>query len=178
MDTTRRQLSWVLVAALLAAPVGINGVALLAQTREPSADDRALQIVTFELRQLRQTIEELARNQAQTQALIALVTVQQSRLSQIARNLETARADVGSAASRGRVIAAELIALAAERQHAGGADRRSQLDSAIGQLTIEQAAVFEREQAGERRVGDLLRQLQDEEERGTAAVNRLERLSR
>lgn len=178
MDARHSRSSWMLAMVVLAGSVGVGGVALFAQTREPRDDTRALQVVTFELRQLRQVIEELARSQAQTQALVALVTVQQSRIGQIARNLEAARADVGSAASQGRVIATELSVLVTERDSAVNAPRRSQLDVLISQLTIEQAAVFEREQAGERRVGELLRQLQDEDGRAAAAITRLEAISR
>lgn len=174
MQNHRHLKTWTLGAVLV---IG-GGAALAAQGRDDTAGSRAILALTTGLRQLRIAVEELARSQAQTQALSTLAVVQLGRVGQVSTRLDAARREMEAAGERGKAIATEVARLSAERRQVTDTTRRAQIDAAIDRLVVEQAAVFEREQAGDRRASDLARLLQAEESRWTEALDRLEHTGR
>src|SRR5215213_7493930 len=97
MSALSRRLSWCGVTVLSVGCVA----GVLAQGRGDGTDAAAsLAPLTSELRQLRVAVEELTRSQTQTQALGVYLSVQQTRLLQVATQMESARKDVEIAVTR------------------------------------------------------------------------------
>src|SRR5688500_14852551 len=63
----------------------------------PAIADGSLAALTAEVRQLRLSVEELARSQTKTQALAVYLSAQQSRLQQADQQLAVARRELDAA---------------------------------------------------------------------------------
>jgi cell division FtsZ-interacting protein ZapD len=157
---------------------GVGGVVAAQGQRDDPADTRAFQLLLFEVRELRRMMDDLSRRQVQAQALGTVAVVQQGRVSQVTARLDAARAEHAAASERAQSIAGLLERFTAERQRATAPGVRQQLDGEIERLTLEQAAVFDRQLGAERRVADLTSQLAAEEARWTSAIERLEAVGR
>jgi DNA repair exonuclease SbcCD ATPase subunit len=152
--------------------------AVLAQGRSDGTDAAAsLAPLTSELRQLRVAVEELTRSQTQTQALGVYLSVQQSRILQVATRLDSARKDVETAVTRSQDIRWRLANLNEELPQAIGPER-TQLDGAIRQLKHEQGTVGLQEQEARTRESELSQALHLEESRWTDLISRLEQLTK
>src|SRR5688500_9226608 len=107
MHTLMRTVSWsgaIMLGACCAT-------AVLAQSRDGLAADGSLAALTVELRQLRLAFEQLARNQTQTQALGVHLSVQQSRILQVATRLEAAQKDLDAATARSQDMETRLTTM-------------------------------------------------------------------
>lgn len=161
--------SWFGVAALV--------ICLAAIVRTQSRNDDAggsLAGVTLELRQLRLAVEELSRNQAQTQAIGVYLSVQQRRITQATARLDAVRKELDAASMRSREIAANLAAIEEQLIRVSEPARRSQLEEGHRQLKFEQARVDAQEQSARSRDSELSQSLQLDESRWADLVSRLE----
>jgi hypothetical protein len=101
MSASARRLSWFGGTVLSVSCVA----AVLAQGRSDGIEAAAsLAPLTSELRRLRVAVEELGRNQTQTQALGVYLSVQQSRILELARRLDSARKDIETTITRSQEI--------------------------------------------------------------------------
>lgn len=150
--------------------------AVLAQERNAVPDaSGSLAALTAELRQLRLAVEESARSQVQTQALGVYLSVQQSRLLQVATRLDAARKELDTATVRSREIATQLTNIDDALPRATE-PRRVELEEANRQLKAEHASVGMQEQQARSREGELSQALQLEEARWSDLISRLEQL--
>lgn len=171
----RRGLS---IVAALVLVAGAGAVVFAQGGRDDPADTRAFQLLLFEVRELRRMVDELSRRQVQAQALGTVAVVQQGRVAQVTARLDAARAEHAVATERAQSITGLLERFTAERQRAGAPGVRQQLDGEIERLTLEQAAVFDRQLGAERRIAELTTRLAAEEARWTSAIERLEAVGR
>jgi chromosome segregation ATPase len=175
MSALARRLPWVGGIVLSVSCVA----AVLAQGRSDAPDAAAsLAPLTSEVHHLRLAIEELTRSQTQTQALGVYLSVQQTRILQVAARMESARKDVESAVTRSHDIRWRLANLNDELSHAVDPERRTQLEGAIQQLKHEQGIVGGQEQEARTRESDSSQALHLEESRWTDLISRLEQLTK
>lgn len=175
MTTFARRLSWFSATVL---SVGC-AAAVLAQGRNDGTDAASsLAPVTSELRQLRLAVEELTRSQTQTQALGVYLSVQQSRILQVATWLESARKDLETATIRSREITWRLATLNDELRQATEPERRAQLEDAIREAKHNQGTIGLQEQQARSRETELSQALHLEESRWTDLISRLEQLTK
>jgi chromosome segregation ATPase len=144
----------------------------------PGEQDGSLAQLTAEVRQLRLAVEELARSQAETRALEASLSTQQTRMLQTEQRLEAARRGIDTTVSRGEGIEARLASLRDARSRATALDARASLDEEIRSFEAERDDVARELQRVRRREDELSRTLQDEETRWNDLVMRLEALAR
>jgi uncharacterized protein (DUF3084 family) len=175
MSALARRLAWFGAAVLSVSCVA----AVLAQGRSDETGAAAsLAPLTAELRQLRAAVEELSRSQTQTQALGVYLSVQQSRILQVATWLDSARKELETATTRSQEIRWRLTNLNEELAQATEPERRTQLEGAIRQLKHEQGTVGVQEQAARTRESELSQSLNLEESRWTDLISRLEQLTK
>src|SRR5688572_14737013 len=111
------------VAAACAPPDG-TGVSMSAEARAAdreislsarapilAGDDGSLAALTAEVRQLRVAVEDLARAQAETQAMGVYLSAQQNRVQRVAAQLDAVRNDLDAATVRSRSFEDELTRL-------------------------------------------------------------------
>src|SRR5688572_1699190 len=111
MSALARRLSWFGVT-VLSLTLSYAAV-VLAQGRSDGADTGgSLAALTSELRQLRVAVEELTRSQTQTQALGVYLSVQQSRILQLAARVDSARKDLETATLRSQKIGSTVADIA------------------------------------------------------------------
>ncbi len=173
MSALTRRLLWFGVAALSLSCV----TAVLAQGKSDGTDTPgSLAALTSELRQLRMAVEELSRTQTQTQALGVYLSVQQSRILQVATRLDSARKDLEAATIRSREIASQLANIDDKLPRVPEPERRTQIEDAIRWLKHEQGTVGLQEQQTRGHEGELSQMLQLEESRWSDLISRLEQL--
>jgi chromosome segregation ATPase len=175
MSALARRLSWFGGMVL-----GLSCVAaVLAQGRSDGTDASAsLAPLTSELRQLRVAVEELTRSQTQTQALGVYLSVQQSRILQVATWLESARKELETATTGSQDITWRLGNLNNELSQVTEPGRRTEVEGAIRQLKHEQEMVGRQLQQARIRESELSQALQLEESRWTELISRLEQLTK
>jgi len=173
MNARTRRLSWLGVSVVTVT----FAAAVMAQGRNDAADGGAsLAALTSELRQLRVAVEELTRSQTQAQALGVYLSVQQSRILQVATRLDSARKDLEGVSIRSQEIASTLAGTADELSQVIDPERRAALEDAVRNLKYEQATVRLREQQARGRDAELSQALQLEESRWSDLISRLEQL--
>ncbi len=173
MNALTRKLFW-LGASVLTLTFA---AAVMAQGRNDAADGGAsLAALTSELRQLRMAVEELTRSQTQAQALGVYLSVQQSRILQVATRLDSARKDLEGVSIRSQELASTLAGPTDELSQVTDPGRRAALEDAVRNLKYEQATVRLREQQVRGRDAELSQTLQLEESRWSDLISRLEQL--
>ena len=100
------------------------------EDREPTLDssDGSLAALTAEVRRLRIAVEDLARTQTEAQALAMRVTAQQSRMAQVAEELNAVRKEVESATAHNQGVEGRLAILSFELSNTTERDARAALD--------------------------------------------------
>ena len=132
--------------------------------------------LTAEVRQLRIAVEELSRNQTQTQALGVYLSAQQSRIVQLATRLDAARKDLDATSAKSLRIANGLANIATELGRATDPQQRLGLEQAERELKTEQRTTAAEEQLARVRESELSQTLQVENGRWTDLISRLEEL--
>ena len=176
VDRTR---TWCTAAFL----IGAFGALALAQDRAERFDGSgSLAALTAEVRQLRLTIEELAKgqtqlakDQTQTQALAVYLSVQQSRILQVSTRLDATRADLEKAASRSRELTTALAGAEERFPQATGPEQRA-IEEALRTLKREQEETDLQHRQAASREAELFQMLQLEEARWTDLINRLDQV--
>lgn len=144
----------------------------------PDLPDGSLAALTAEVRQLRLAVEDLARNQTETQALGVYLSAQQSRMQQVDAQVAVARRDLDTATLARQDLEAQSADLLAAQARATSPEERARLQDAMAGVKYEQARLDrELQQAGSRE-NDLSRALQSEEDRWNDLIARLEALAR
>lgn len=167
----RRALSW-----CCAVMVSVGCVtAVLAQGKSDPADS-SLAALTSEVRQLRLAVEELSKSQTQTQALGVYLSVQQSRIVQVANRLDAAQRDLDAAAARSREMEGRVMTITDELQRISDPRTRAELEGAAREFKAEQRLVDLQWQQARSRESELSQALQLEESRWTDLIARLEKL--
>src|SRR5262245_36712770 len=151
-------------------------VAVVGAQGKNDVPDGSLAALTSEVRQLRVAVEELTRSQTQTQALGVYLSVQQSRILQMATRLDSAQKELDAATVRSREIASQLENIQTELRGIAEPQRRALLEDLIQQLKAEQQRVALQEQQSRSREGELSKALQIEETRWNELISRLEQL--
>jgi hypothetical protein len=173
MGVLTRRLSWFGAAVLTVT----YAAAVMAQGRNDGTEAGAsLGALTSELRQLRVAVEELTRSQAQTQGLGVYLSVQQSRILQVAARLDLARKELETASIRSQEITTTLANLDDELLRVVEPQQRSRIEEGIRHLKYEQTSVGLHEQQARNRETELSQALQQEESRWTDLISRLEQL--
>lgn len=160
----------------VALSVGIATMGALAQVDDAGA--APLGALTSELRQLRIAVQQLARDQTQTQALGVYLSVQQGRILQVANRLDQAQRDLEAATVAAQDIASRLDGLVDSPARVTDPDERAAIEQGLAMLKREQATVALREQQARQREMTLRQALQTEESRWSDLVVRLEGLIR
>jgi predicted nucleic acid-binding Zn-ribbon protein len=140
------------------------------------ASDGSLAALTAEVRQLRIAVEQLARSQAETQALGAALSAQQGRLLQITQQLDAARKDVDSATARSRELEEQVQNVSNDVSHSTGA-QRDDLEGMLRAIQAEQNRVELDLQQVRARESELSRSFALEENRWKDLLSRMERLT-
>jgi len=173
MSALARKLSWFGVAVLTIS----CAVVALAQGRGDGTDaGGSMTALTSEVRQLRIAVEESARSQTQTQALGVYLSVQQSRILQVATRLDSARKDLEAATVRSREITSQLADVDDQLRQVTDPERRTHLEEVNRALKREQGTVGLQEQQARTRENELFQALQLEDSRWTDLISRLEQL--
>jgi chromosome segregation ATPase len=173
MNALNRRLAW-LGGAIVT--IGCTAV-VLAQGRNTAPDTSgSLAPLTEEIRQLRLAVEESARSQAQTQALGVYLSVQQSRLLQLATRLDAARKDLDTATARSNQIATTLTSVEDTLPRVTELQERGALESEIRALKQERVRVGTAEQQARTREAELSQAMQLEDARWSDLISRLELL--
>src|SRR5688572_18715652 len=99
-----RRLAFGVVVALVVT----SSMTVMAQSRADLSDSGSLAALVVEVRQLRLAVEEATRRQTETQALGVYLSVQQTRLVQMAARSDAARREFDAASLRSEEIASRL----------------------------------------------------------------------
>ena len=151
----------------------------VAPTRAPilGDEDGSLAALTAEVRQLRVAVEELARAQAEMQAMGVYLSAQQSRVQQVSAQLDAVRKDLDTATVRSQSFEAELARLADALALITDRQERAGLESALRATETERNRVDLEIQQVRGRESDLSRTLAIEEDRLNDLLARVERLT-
>ena len=151
-----------------------GGAAVIWAQAKADEGGGSLAALTAEVRQLRVSLEEAARTQAQTQALAVYLSAQQSRMVQLSARLDAVRNDLSGASARGREAARNMAE--AQQEAAQATDPRGRAEAADMVLMFKQQAdqAAAQEQAFRSRETDLAQALQAEEARWADLIARLE----
>ena len=151
----------------------------IAPTRAPilGDEDGSLAALTAEVRQLRVAVEELARAQAEMQAMGVYLSAQQSRVQQVSAQLDAVRKDLETATVRSQSFEAELARLADALSFITDRQERAGLESALRATETERNRVDLEIQLVRGRESDLSRTLAIEEDRLNDLLARVERLT-
>ena|SRR5206468_2772562 len=151
------------------------GIVLLAQGRTDATDGGgSLAALTSEVKQLRVAVEESTRSQTQTQALGVYLSVQQSRVLDVATRLDSVRKELDAATARSRDIVSQLENVDAPLLRAGEPQERARLEDVTRNLKVEKQRWALQEQQARSREGDLSQTMQLEESRWSDLISRLE----
>jgi chromosome segregation ATPase len=177
------------VAAACAPPDG-TGVSTSAEARAAdreislparapilAGDDGSLAALTAEVRQLRVAVEDLARAQAETQAMGVYLSAQQNRVQRVAAQLDAVRNDLDAATVRSRSFEDELTRLGSALPRITDHQERAGVESAILATEAERNSADLAIQQVRSRESDLSRTLALEEDRLNDLLARVERLT-
>ena len=171
MKALRGTISWCGAAILSAVCV----TALFAQGRN-DAPDGSLAGLTTELRPLRTAVEQLARSQTQAQTLGAYLSVQQSRIFQVANRLDAVQKELDSATVRAQDFEARLASMTDELSRVSEPRTRAAREDGIRGFKSELRRVDLELQQTRNRESELSQALQLEESRWNDVVSRIEQL--
>ena len=151
----------------------------ISRASEPILDaaDGSLAALAAEVRRLRIAVEDLARTQTEAQALAMRVTAQQSRMTQVAEELNAVRKEVESATAHNQGVEGRLSILAFELSNTTERDARAALDDQIRAIKAEQTGFDIELQRARTRENELSRTLQLEETELNDLISRVERLT-
>ena len=164
------------LTGLTLAVIG-GATAVLGQSRNEPADTGSLSALTAEVRELRLAVQQLAQTQSQTQALGVYLSVQQSRVLQVSSQLDAARKELDSTASRSSELATRLADLDEELPRVSDPTQRSAIQGASREMRREQGLASAQEQQARARETELSQSLQAEESRWSTLITRLEALT-
>jgi chromosome segregation ATPase len=133
--------------------------------------------LTAEVRQLRVAVQELARSQAEAQALSIYMSAQQGRLSQATQQLDAARRELDAASARSQDAEARLTAYSNELPGTTDRERRAALEDAIRAVESERPEIDRAVQQARARESDASRRLSVEEDRWGDLLARLDELT-
>jgi hypothetical protein len=170
MITSSSRAAWCAALALTVA----GAAAVIAQGRSDALDPGSLAGLTAEIRQLRLAVEESARSQIQTQALGVYLSVQQSRVAQVASRLDVSRRELDGMAVRGRQMAAEMANLENALPQVTDPKQRAEVEQQARVMKLELDSLALQEQQTRNREAELSQTLQLEEARWTEIISRLE----
>jgi hypothetical protein len=173
MDASSVKLTW-FGATVMA--VGCVAVVLAQDRSDPTGAGGSLAALTAEVRQLRVAVEESARSQAQTQALGVYLSVQQSRIVQVASRLDAVRRDLDGATVHSQGIATALARLDDELPRITEPKERAALENQIRALRLEQPQVDLQKQQALTRESELSQALQLEDARWSDLISWLEQV--
>lgn len=139
--------------------------------------DESMAALTAEVRQLRLAVEELARSQAETQALGMTLSAQQGRIQQIRQQLDAVRGGIMAAEMMNQGFDGQLAG--ARSELAGTTDRaqRAELENAIRALEADSSQRELELQQARAQESELDRALALEEGRWNDTLARMERLT-
>ena len=175
MTASTRRLSW-----SGAVVFGVScAAAVLAQGRGNVTDaGGSLAALTSEVRQLRLAVEESSRSQVQTQALGVYLSVQQSRILQVATRLDSTRKELDTATVRSREIASQQANIDDELPRVTEPRQRAAIEDMNRALKADRERVNLQEQQARSRESELSQALQLEDGRWTDLISRLEQIIR
>ena len=128
-----------------------------------------------EVRQLRQSFEESAKSQAQTQALGVYLAAQQSRWVQVNNQLEAVRGEIAAATMQTQALTRVLAAAQTEQAQATS-PAGSEAPEMIRWFKQQVDQATERDRKLRQRESELLQAYQTEESRWNDLIGQLERL--
>jgi hypothetical protein len=159
------------VATLIAVCV----TTVLAQSRT-DAPDGSLAALTAEVRQLRLAVEQVSRTQTQTQGLGVYLSVQQSRILQVANRLNAVQQDLDAATVRSQDLETRVATLTTELNRASEPQARAALEDQLRAFKAEGRHVDLELQQARSRESELTQALQLEESRWNDLISRLEQV--
>jgi chromosome segregation ATPase len=133
--------------------------------------------LTAEVRQLRVAVEELARSQAEAQALGMTLAAQQGRILQLTQQLDAVRKDIAAATAGSQGIEAQLAGFREETSRMTEPGARAGFESALRGIEAERSRLELELQQARSRENDLSRQLALEESRWSDTLARMEQLT-
>jgi hypothetical protein len=139
--------------------------------------DESMAALTAEVRQLRLAIEELARSQAETQALGMTLSAQQGRIQQIQQQLDAVRGGLAASDMMTQGFDGRLTGLRDELSRTTAPSERDALEDQIRVFEADQAQRSVELQQLRSREGELARALALEERRWNETLTRMEQLS-
>lgn len=139
--------------------------------------DESMAALTAEVRQLRVAVEQLARSQAETQALGMTLSAQQGRILQMTQQLDTVRKEIAAATAGSEGLEARLAGFRDELSRATEPGERAGFESALRSLEAERARLELESQQARSRENNLSRALALEENRWSDTLERMERLT-
>jgi hypothetical protein len=162
----------VMAAAVIAAAA--CAATLFAQ----AADTRtgSLAELTAEIRQLRASIEQSSRNQAQAQALGIFLTAQDRRVMMVTSRVETARRELVTLSQQTSTYTHQLAQNEEELPLTTDPDERKAIEDRIKEIKLEMKAVAGREQEARTREAEMLQAWQQEDARWNDLIGRLQQL--
>jgi chromosome segregation ATPase len=168
----QRRVTWLGVTILAFGCIA----AVRAQQRDETLGAGSLAALTAEISQLRLAVEESTRNQTQTQALGVYLSAQQSRILQVANQLDRVRKDIDAASDRSQVLATQLTSFEDMLSQATEPPRRAELENRIRAVSSEQKRASLQEQQARNREAEISQALQLENARWSDLISRLEQL--
>ena len=141
------------------------------------AGDESMAALTAEVRQLRLAVEELARSQAETQALGMTLSAQQGRIQQITQQLDAVRGGLAASAMMAQGFDPRLAGLREELLGATDRQQRAALEDAIRGFEAEQAQRELDLQQARAHESNLSRELAQEQARWNDTLARMEQLT-
>jgi hypothetical protein len=166
-----------MAASVVAALVATGAVAVAMAQGSGSPDPGPLAAVVAELRQLRLAVEESTRSQNQTQTMTAVLSAQQTRLSQATARLDAARKTLDDAVLRSKEVTVELSAREDALARSGEA-AKGQPDGYSQNLKRSIDQIAHAVQQAQQREAELAQVLRAEEARWSELVANLEQVAR
>jgi hypothetical protein len=163
-----------LIAGFVSA---LAGVVVLGQGTSDTLDfNTGFKGLIVEVRELRKEIEESTRAQTQTQALGVYLSVQQSRIMQVATRLEVDRKELEGAEARSRQLTNEKANLEVALSREMDLERRRGLEMQYRDTNQELEAATFRERQVRTREAQESEALQVEDARWNELISRLEQI--
>jgi chromosome segregation ATPase len=140
--------------------------------------DESMAALTAEIRQLRVAVEELARSQAETQALGMTLSAQQGRIQQLTQQLDAVRGGLAASAMMTQGFDGRLVGMRDELSRTTDREQRAGLEDAIRAFEAEQSQRELDLQQARAHESDLSRELAQEQARWNDTLARMEQLTR
>lgn len=151
-------------------------IGAVAQEKVNPTDTGSLAALTAEVRQLRLAVEESTQRQTQTQALGVYLSVQQSRITQVAARLDAAHKELDALTVRSKNLTDTISRVNEVFLRETNAQARAGLEQEIRSLKQELESVALQEQQVRSREAELFQMLRTEDSRWTDLVSALETL--